>query len=160
MQQIFSSFYMSKHNGRRLLWHPYLGHCTLRANFPSGKKEMAVSLLQTIVLLLFNEGDGLSYTHLLQATGIEDRELKVTLQVEPPSPIQRGLGQCSPAPARCRLSPGICSALPLNLLLAPQSLACGKVRVLRKEPKGRDVNDTDAFFFDTTFKHSLFRIKV
>uniref|UniRef100_A0A7S3REU1 Cullin-4 n=1 Tax=Strombidinopsis acuminata TaxID=141414 RepID=A0A7S3REU1_9SPIT len=120
MQQIFSSFYMSKHNGRRLLWHPYLGHCTLRANFPSGKKEMAVSLLQTIVLLLFNEGDGLSYTHLLQATGIEDRELKVTLQ----------------------------------------SLACGKVRVLRKEPKGRDVNDTDAFFFDTTFKHSLFRIKI
>jgi hypothetical protein len=37
LQTIFSSFYMSKHNGRRLLWHPYLGHCTLRANFPLGR---------------------------------------------------------------------------------------------------------------------------
>ena len=85
---------MSKHNGRRLQWHPCLGHCTLKANFPLGKKEISVSLLQTIVLLLFNDGDGLSYAHVLQATGIEDRELKVTLQ----------------------------------------SLACGKVRVLRDEP--------------------------
>jgi len=120
LQTIFSSFYMSKHNGRRLLWHPYLGHCTLRANFPLGRKEMAVSLLQTIVLLLFNDGDNLSYPHLLQATGIEDKELKITLQ----------------------------------------SLACGKVRALRKEPKGRNVDETDFFFFDNSFKHPLFRIKV
>jgi len=42
---------------------------------------VAVSLLQTIVLLLFNEGDALSYDDLLQATGIKKAELKVTLQV-------------------------------------------------------------------------------
>jgi len=41
-----------------------------------------------------------------------------------------------------------------------QSLACAKVRVLRKEPKGRDVADADVFFFDSSFKHQLFRIKV
>jgi len=111
---------MSKHNGRRLQWHPCLGHCTLKANFPLGKKEISVSLLQTIVLLLFNDGDGLSYAHVLQATGIEDRELKVTLQ----------------------------------------SLACGKVRVLRKEPKGREVDGSDRFFLDASFKHPLFRIKI
>ena len=51
LQTQFSSYYMSKHNGRRLQWHPYLGHCTLKANFPLGRKELAVSLLQTVVLL-------------------------------------------------------------------------------------------------------------
>ena len=34
-----------------------------------------------------------------------------------------------------------------------QSLACGKVRVLRKEPKGREVENEDVFFFDSNFKH-------
>ena len=41
-----------------------------------------------------------------------------------------------------------------------QSLACGKVRVLRKEPKGRDVDESDAFHVAREFKHQLFRIKV
>ena len=64
LQTQFSSYYMSKHNGRRLQWHPYLGHCTLKANFPLGRKELAVSLLQTIVLLQFNDADDLSYHDL------------------------------------------------------------------------------------------------
>lgn len=138
LQEVFNSFYTSKHNGRRLQWHPYLGHCTLKANFPLGRKELAVSLLQTIVLLLFNDDDGISFHDLLkvrpasharkqprpnprpsvrarQATGIEDKELKVTLQ----------------------------------------SLACGKIRVLRKEPKGRDVDEKDVFFFESTFKQQV-----
>jgi len=34
-----------------------------------------------------------------------------------------------------------------------QSLACGKTRVLRKEPRGRDVEDADVFFFEGIFKH-------
>lgn len=115
LQEIFNSYYTSKHNGRRLQWHPCLGHCTLRANFPLGRKELVVSLLQAIVLLLFNDGDQLSYSDILDATGIEDKELKVTLQ----------------------------------------SLACAKQRVLRKEPKGRDVADDDVFFFDSAFKHQV-----
>ena len=45
-QEVFASYYTSKHNGRRLQWHPCLGHCTLKANFPLGKKELSVSLLQ------------------------------------------------------------------------------------------------------------------
>lgn len=50
-----------------------------------------------------------------QATAVEEKELKVTLQ----------------------------------------SLACGKVRVLRKEPKGRDVENDDVFFFESGFKHQV-----
>ena len=41
-----------------------------------------------------------------------------------------------------------------------QSLACGKVRVLKKHPKGRDVNPTDSFNVDETFDVKFFRIKV
>ena len=42
-----------------------------------------------------------------------------------------------------------------ELKVTLQSLACGKVRVLRKEPKGRDVEDGDVFFFESTFKHQV-----
>ena len=81
LQTQFSSYYMAKHNGRRLQWHPYLGHCTLKAFFPHGRKELIVSLLQGIVLLLFNDQERIPYSDILSATGMDDRELKVTLQV-------------------------------------------------------------------------------
>ena len=41
-----------------------------------------------------------------------------------------------------------------------QSLACGKVRVLQKIPKGRDVSPTDSFRFNADFSHALYRIKI
>lgn len=41
-----------------------------------------------------------------------------------------------------------------------QSLACGKARVLQKNPRGRDVGDTDRFVFNADFTNKLFRIKI
>lgn len=41
-----------------------------------------------------------------------------------------------------------------------QSLACGKVRVLTKHPKGRDINETDEFSFNSGFTESRYRIRV
>ena len=41
-----------------------------------------------------------------------------------------------------------------------QSLACGKVRVLVKEPKGRDVEDGDSFSINEQFNERLYRVKV
>ncbi|EEP80158.1 conserved hypothetical protein [Uncinocarpus reesii 1704] len=41
-----------------------------------------------------------------------------------------------------------------------QSLACAKYRVLTKSPKGRDVNATDAFGFNTKFSDPKMRIKI
>ncbi|GAA6031535.1 hypothetical protein JCM8097_006505 [Rhodosporidiobolus ruineniae] len=41
-----------------------------------------------------------------------------------------------------------------------QSLACGKVRVLVKHPKGRDVNPDDQFSFNEDFKDDHIRIKI
>lgn len=41
-----------------------------------------------------------------------------------------------------------------------QSLACGKARVLAKNPKGKDIEDGDRFICNDDFKHKLFRIKI
>lgn len=40
------------------------------------------------------------------------------------------------------------------------SLACGKVRVLQKRPKGPKVNPSDVFYFNKAFVHKQTRIKV
>nr|KYP46841.1 Cullin-4B [Cajanus cajan] len=119
-QDIFKEFYLSKYSGRRLMWQNSLGHCVLKAEFPKGKKELAVSLFQTVVLMLFNDAEKLSFQDIKDSTSIEDKELRRTLQ----------------------------------------SLACGKVRVLQKLPKGRDVEDDDSFVFNDGFTAPLYRIKV
>uniref|UniRef100_A0AAY4DJK8 Cullin-4A n=1 Tax=Denticeps clupeoides TaxID=299321 RepID=A0AAY4DJK8_9TELE len=46
----------------------------------TGKKELQVSLFQTLVLLMFNEGEEFSLEEIKLATGIEDSELRRTLQ--------------------------------------------------------------------------------
>ncbi|GMI85266.1 hypothetical protein HRI_002195900 [Hibiscus trionum] len=119
-QDIFKEFYLSKYSGRRLMWQNSLGHCVLKVDFPKGKKELAVSLFQTVVLMLFNDAQKLSFLDIKESTGIEDKELRRTLQ----------------------------------------SLACGKVRVLQKLPKGRDVEDDDSFIFNEGFTAPLYRLKV
>uniref|UniRef100_A0A8C7YW88 Cullin 4A n=1 Tax=Oryzias sinensis TaxID=183150 RepID=A0A8C7YW88_9TELE len=120
LQEVFKLFYLGKHSGRKLQWQPTLGHAVLKAEFKEGKKELQVSLFQTLVLLMFNEGEDFSVEEIRTATGIEEGELKRTLQ----------------------------------------SLACGKARVLNKNPRGKDVEDGDRFNFNSDFKHKLFRIKI
>ncbi|VFV40708.1 cullin-partial [Lynx pardinus] len=80
LQEIFKTFYLGKHSGRKLQWQTTLGHAVLKAEFKEGKKEFQVSLFQTLVLLMFNEGDGFSFEEIKMATGIEDGELRRTLQ--------------------------------------------------------------------------------
>lgn len=47
-----------------------------------------------------------------------------------------------------------------DLKRALQSLACAKFKVLNKEPKGRDVDDTDNFVFNSDFTCKHLRFKV
>lgn len=79
-QEIFKKFYLGKHSGRKLQWQPTLGHCVLRAEFLQGRKELQVSLFQTLVLILFNDCNELTFEEIKQATAIEDSELRRTLQ--------------------------------------------------------------------------------
>jgi len=79
-QEIFTRFYLSKYSGRKLQWQPSLGHCVLKADFAGSKKELQVSLFQTLVLLNFNEKEEVTFEEMRQSTGIEEEELKRTLQ--------------------------------------------------------------------------------
>ncbi|XP_043101914.1 cullin-4A isoform X2 [Puntigrus tetrazona] len=80
LQEVFKLFYLGKHSGRKLQWQATLGHAVLKTEFKEGKKELQVSLFQTLVLLMFNETDECSVEDIRSATGIEDGELKRTLQ--------------------------------------------------------------------------------
>ena len=57
----FSEYYKQKHKSRTLDWDHALGTATLRANFNAGTKELSVSLYQSIILLLFNDSDEISF---------------------------------------------------------------------------------------------------
>jgi cullin-4 len=117
----FAEYYGNKYQGRRLAWQSRLGQCVLKASFPKGRKELAVSQLQaTVLLLCFNSKDEMSFVDIKDCTAMEDGELRLTLQ----------------------------------------SLACGKIRVLHKEPRSREVGDTDTFLFNADFTNKLFRIKI
>lgn len=79
----FDKFYQHKHSGRVLTWKHCLGHVTLTANFPKGRKELFVSAFQASVLLLFNTvpNDGfLSYDEIKTGTNLQDADLDRTLQ--------------------------------------------------------------------------------
>jgi len=117
---VFEAFYLSKHNGRRLHWQNAVGHCVLKAFFKHGRKELDVSLIQCVVMLLFKEESTVSYKDIQEALGADEAEVKRTLQ----------------------------------------SLACGRIRVLQKKPKGRDVNDDDVFVFNHEFRAKPFRLKI
>jgi cullin-4 len=68
----FKAFYVSKYSGRTLSWAHALDTCSLKAKFPKGgRKELAVSLYQAIVLLLFNdtgEEGSLSFKDIVDMT--------------------------------------------------------------------------------------------
>jgi hypothetical protein len=42
-QEIFKSFYLLKHSGRRLTWQNSLGHCLLKADFPLVQQILVIS---------------------------------------------------------------------------------------------------------------------
>ncbi|KZT58431.1 hypothetical protein CALCODRAFT_432704 [Calocera cornea HHB12733] len=76
----FVRFYKSKHAQRKLDWAHSLGTVTLTARFDAGTKELSVSLYQAVVLLLFEDGGSMNFQDIKEATGIEDKELRRTLQ--------------------------------------------------------------------------------
>jgi len=49
---------------------------------------------------------------------------------------------------------------PLELKRTLQSLACGKVRVLVKEPQSRQINETDTFQMNNNFSAKAHRINI
>lgn len=69
----YTTFYKSKHSGRKLDWDHALGTATLRARFKNGEKELSVSLYQGIILLLFNESAELAFKEIKEQTSMGKR---------------------------------------------------------------------------------------
>ncbi|EPS39245.1 hypothetical protein H072_7018 [Dactylellina haptotyla CBS 200.50] len=79
--EAYHQYYTSKHKGRKLAWRNALAHCVLKASFPKGKKELAMSAFQAVVLLLFDDDKKpLTYEYIKDATSLPDAELVRTLQ--------------------------------------------------------------------------------
>jgi cullin-4 len=84
--EAFKTFYTSKHQNRNLQWQHTLGDCLIRSRFPSGTKDLSVSLFQAVVLLCFNNDQDpddnvvRSFAEIKQATGLDDVDLMCTLQ--------------------------------------------------------------------------------
>ena len=133
----FENYYLSKHNGRKLMWRANLGTADIRATFPAvpgakeasslGKErrhEINVSTYAMVILLLFNDlplGESLSYEDIQAMTTIPQNELRRNL---------------------------------LSLAVAP------KTRILRKEPMNKTVKDSDRFFFNESFTNPFLKVKV
>ncbi|WEW61045.1 hypothetical protein PRK78_006534 [Emydomyces testavorans] len=140
----FEQFYNNKYNGRKLNWRHSLAHCQLKARFSSGNKEIVVSSFQAVVLLLFNDvldGQTLPYSDIQKATGLCKYFVKKKRKLS----LKRKLIKIIADP---------------ELKRTLQSLACAKYRVLTKHPKGRDINATDAFSFNSKFSDPKMRIKI
>lgn len=52
------------------------------------------------------------------------------------------------------------SQLPWDSINVIHRIEWLQVKVLKKEPKGKEVLDTDTFTFDKQFTHSLYKIKI
>jgi cullin-4 len=81
LQEKFSEFYKRKYSGRNLQWQPALGNSVIKANISPGvTKEFQLSIYQSLVLLVFDNKDEMTYEEILESTKIDEVELKKTLQ--------------------------------------------------------------------------------
>lgn len=118
--EVFKKHYLQKYTGRKLMWLHSLGTCVMKVQFKTGPKELALSFFQAAVLMAFEDTDTLPFKDITAATGIEDSELRRTLQ----------------------------------------SLACGRERVLSKNPKGKEIEDDDMFSFNYEYTSKQYRVKI
>lgn len=150
-QEVFNKFYLSKHNGKTLKWQNALSYCVLKANFIQGKKELSVSLFQTIILYLFNDvidGGELSFRDIQANTGLAIPELKKNL-----------LSLCS---SKSDILIQKKSSTSSNTSSNTSSSASGSASggASGGATKTKVIDETDTFLFNSKFSSKLFKIKV
>ncbi len=134
LQDSFTTFYISRHSGRKLTWCPFIGSADVKCFFPKiegkdgavGKDrryELTVPTAGMIILLHFNEleaGAALTFEEIQELTNLESRDLvrlMTTLSVVP------------------------------------------KAQVLTKEPANKQVKPGDKFLFNERFTSKTMKIK-
>jgi len=86
----FETFYLGRHNGRRLTWQPQHGMADIKAVLGSSRHELSVSSYQMCILMLFNSHPRLSWQEIVTRTKIPTDELKrhlLSLYVNPKAKI-------------------------------------------------------------------------
>ena len=116
------------------------------------------------ILLLFNSTDQMSYRDIAAATDIPASDLKRNLQSlacvkararavdKRPVPLHREGSTSAPLVGRL-------TAAAMTSLAAARPAAQGK-NVLRKEPMGKDIEETDTFAFNDKFTSKLHKVKI
>ncbi|CCG83357.1 Cullin [Taphrina deformans PYCC 5710] len=69
----FTTFYHSKHSGRKLQWCWHLGKADVRTTYLGQKFTFSVSMYQLAILMAFNQGTKNSYEDLQAVTAITDK---------------------------------------------------------------------------------------
>ncbi|CDS07259.1 hypothetical protein LRAMOSA01208 [Lichtheimia ramosa] len=82
VERRYQDFYNTKFSGRKLTWQNSLSVCDVTANYPKGTKELTLTLLQTVVILLFNDSSiqSLGFREILESTNLDELELRRTLK--------------------------------------------------------------------------------
>jgi len=78
--EMFEAFYNELYSGRKLTWLTHLSNGEIKMNVQKKTYIITVTTYQMIILLLFNDGDNLSYTDIENQARIVDKELSRTLQ--------------------------------------------------------------------------------
>lgn len=144
-QKRYEKWYHAQHNGRRLAWQPHLGTADIKVQFRTRTHELNVSTYALVVLLQFEPGRRAAPLAENSEEGNTPHSAAGTL-VEPTLDY-----------LTLRDQTGIPDG---ELRRTLQSLACAKFKILLKEPKGREVLDTDRFRFNAGFTCPLAKIKI
>lgn len=67
----FQEFYLTRFNGRKLTWNHQLSRCDLQLKGLKSIYQIQASILQTVILLKFNDGDCFSYGELYAGAGVK-----------------------------------------------------------------------------------------
>jgi len=78
--EVFRSFYLKMHSGRKLTYHPNMGSADVRANFPKRTHEVTVPTGMMAILMLFNDRDTYTFQELQDILGLPVPELTRHLQ--------------------------------------------------------------------------------
>ena len=110
----------------------------MRARYKGGDKELSVSLYQAVILLLFNDQTEIGFNDIKTNTNMGESIVRSADQHQ----IDFDWTEND------------------ELRRTLQSLACANKKVLRKRPAGKDVNNSDIFYFNDDFTDPKTRVHI
>jgi len=127
----FKTFYLGKHSGRKLVWQHSLSFCSLKAFFGDPGDNSFEAKTSMKKEISVSFYQALVLLMFNNNDKLSYQEILDSTQIEE-----------------------------ADLVRVLQSLACGKVRVIKKKPIGKDIEKTDEFEFNKEFRHKMCKLKI